>query len=124
MIVWTNTRLAIAWTGAQNSVWSNANNWEGTILPTSDDDVFIPNVTNDPIVSNTQYARTMTVQTGGFVTISAGDTLVLTGSLSNAGILLLQNNSFLMVAGSYENTGSLTTNASTFVFTPNFCLYV
>ncbi len=108
--------MAIAWTGAVNSVWSNAGNWQGSVLPTSDDDVYIPNVTNDPIVSNTQYAKTMTIATGGFVTISSADTLVLTGSLSSAGILLLQNNSFMMVAGNYENTGSLTTNASTFVF--------
>ncbi len=116
LIQWSGTQTAIVWTGSVDRDWTDSGNWQGAAVPTSTDDVTIPNVTNDPIVSGTQVAKSVTIQSGGLLTISAGDTLDLSGGFTNSGILLMQNNAVLSIANNYSNAGTITPNASKIVF--------
>ncbi|MEO6499133.1 MAG: hypothetical protein ABIN95_08980 [Mucilaginibacter sp.] len=67
------------WTGSVNTDWNNAGNWSGGI-PDAADDVTIPNVTNDPVISNNAaVAKSVRVQSTGILTISAAGVLVVNG---------------------------------------------
>ena len=98
------TDTAIYWTGAQDSLWNNANNWSTLTVPTASSAVVIPNIgittlqnvgdpsLNDdtaPTVSNNLYfpyiggmtdsASTITIQSGASIRIDS--TLQLSGDL-------------------------------------------
>jgi hypothetical protein len=116
IVIWTNTQAAVVWTGAVSEDWATAGNWQGGSVPTTNDDVIIPNVSRDPVLSGRHPAKSLTILSGGFLTISDADTLNLSGSISNGGALLMGNNAALYIAGNYSNSGSLTTNYSTIIF--------
>ncbi len=93
------------WTGATNTDWGTASNWTAGV-PDGADDVTIPNVTNDPIISNAALAKSVTVQSGGLLTISATFSLSIDGS-STQGILnqgTVQNNGTINI-GNATSTG-------------------
>ncbi|MCB0522039.1 MAG: hypothetical protein KDD27_24060, partial [Saprospiraceae bacterium] len=74
------------WTGAVDSDWGNSCNWSPLGVPSTDDDVIIPDVTNDPIIGGTTsaFAKSVTVENGGHLTIEAGGTLTIDGSDADA----------------------------------------
>tara|TARA_Y100000593_G_scaffold90881_1_gene178311 strand:+ start:2266 stop:3708 length:1443 start_codon:yes stop_codon:yes gene_type:complete len=59
----------VTWTGNTNTVWSTAGNWSagagGTAPPASDDDVIIPNVTNDPVLDADDTINSLVISSGG-----------------------------------------------------------
>lgn len=59
----------VTWTGSTNTVWSTAGNWSagagGTAPPASDDDVIIPNVTNDPVLDADDTINSLVISSGG-----------------------------------------------------------
>ncbi|WP_319479446.1 DUF4347 domain-containing protein [uncultured Draconibacterium sp.] len=75
---------AVTWTGANDTDWNNATNWNPTVIPTAYVDATIPasGVTNFPVVSSATTAivknltnnsttnNAITVQTGGKLTIN------------------------------------------------------
>ena len=74
------------WKGCVNTNWSTSGNWgssSGTscssgmtaAIPGIGDDVVIQNVTNDPIISAAANAKTIAINTGGHLTVSANLTL-------------------------------------------------
>ncbi len=86
------------WTGAVNSDWMTAGNWSSTMVPTGANDVIIPNVTNDPVISNGQMAssNSVVVQANGSLTVQSGGTLNTTTnnfSVDPAGLFDAQNGS-------------------------------
>ncbi|MEZ4960186.1 MAG: MopE-related protein [Saprospiraceae bacterium] len=74
------------WTGAVDSDWGNSCNWSPLGVPSSDDDVIIPDVANDPIIGATTFAfaKSVTVENGGYLTFEAGGTLAIDGSDADA----------------------------------------
>lgn len=81
------------WTGAINTEWTNAGNWQGAV-PTSltPTVVVIPDTPNKPVISTTVDARSVTVETGSTLTITSSGTLRLNGILTSptAGIIASQ----------------------------------
>jgi len=69
------------WTGVTNTDWNTATNWAGGSVPTSANDVIIPNVANDPIIgiSTSADCNNLTVNSGANLTIAS--TALGTGSL-------------------------------------------
>ena len=95
------------WTGNVDTDWNNAGNWTDGI-PDGIDEVSIPNVTNDPFVSTTgAVAKSIIVQPGGSLTISASGILSINGAttlgLWNQGTV--QNNGILKI-GNTTNVGN------------------
>ena len=90
------------WTGATNSSWNEATNWSTGCVPTNANVVQIPNVTNDPIVTNgvTGNASSVTIMAGGHLTVQTGGTLstaALSFTVDPAAELTVENGGFLNV---------------------------
>ena len=75
------------WDGAISSDWHTAGNWTPSGVPTSSDDVTIPDVLNDPIISSGDAAvDNLTVETGAVLDLTRR-TLTVEGTLTNDGTL-------------------------------------
>ena len=76
----------ITWTGSTDTDWETPTNWVGGVLPTSNDDVIIPDVTNQPIIGIMTNAEcnNLSIQSGSSLTIKSESTS--TGSLIVQGI--------------------------------------
>jgi len=62
------------WTGTVNNNWHNASNWSGCsdVVPSSSDDVVIPDLTNDPIIYSGTWGTAISsieIQTGAQLTL-------------------------------------------------------
>ncbi|MBF9142843.1 DUF4394 domain-containing protein [Hymenobacter properus] len=74
----------LTWTGAVSTAWSTAGNWTPAQVPTSSSDVVIGAAANQPVVSNAQQARTVTLNSGAILTTANGGTLTVVGNFTNA----------------------------------------
>ncbi|AII53413.1 DUF4394 domain-containing protein [Hymenobacter sp. APR13] len=102
----------ITWTGAINSDWTNPGNWNPMQVPTATDDVTIPNVANDPVVSTTQQVNSLLLGNGATLTTADGSQLTLNGNFTNTGGSVLgTGNGEFRFSGSTAQTisGSSTT---------------
>jgi hypothetical protein len=90
------------WTGAQNSLWENVNNWSCLTVPTSTTDVTIPNTTNDPVIVGTVTANTrnILVESGALFTIT-GD-LNIYGNYTNNGASVSGEGKIVLTAGAAQ----------------------
>lgn len=75
----------LTWTGASSTDWGTAANWSPAQVPTATDNVTIPDVANDPVVSNAQQAASVTLGSGATLTTANGGTLTVNGSFTNNG---------------------------------------
>ncbi|MDC0584657.1 hypothetical protein OAO55_02890, partial [Bacteroidales bacterium] len=108
----------VTWDGSSSTDWNTASNWTPSSIPTSDDNVVIPNVSRDPIVDeipgSPAICNNLTIQSGGNLTINAGGAMTVNGDLNNAGTIsiLSPSNSgvtgSLITVGSVSNTGKMT----------------
>ncbi|MBL4654508.1 MAG: T9SS type A sorting domain-containing protein [Bacteroidia bacterium] len=78
--------ISKAWQGGTSTDWGLAANWVGGV-PTSSDNIFIPNETNDPLMTATSACKSMTIESGAVltVTLSGSETFGIYGSLTNDG---------------------------------------
>lgn len=86
------------WTGNISTDWNVAGNWDNGI-PTSDSNVFIANVTNDPVFIGSFNTGNLTLQTGA--------SLVINGVIVNKGITVINNDASL-VTSSGDLNGTIT----------------
>lgn len=87
------------WTGAESNSWHTPGNWSTGAVPTADQAVIIPNVTNDPAVySADAVAQTVTILTGGQLNISTSRTLTINGSPEQG----------LLNEGTVQSSGTIT----------------
>jgi len=109
------------WTGSVSTNWNTAGNWTGGI-PDATDDVFIPDVTNNPfLVTSNGLAKSVTIEAGGSLIISSTGVLAINGSnnfgiwndgsLTNNGTIHIGNTS---TVGAYaiENQNTITNTAT------------
>ncbi|OON66925.1 DUF4394 domain-containing protein [Hymenobacter sp. CRA2] len=75
----------LTWTGAVSTDWGTAGNWLPAQVPTATDNVTIPDVANDPVVSNPQFANNVTLQSGASLTFRRGALLQVNGDFTNNG---------------------------------------
>ncbi len=64
------------WTGAVDTDWHKACNWNTNAIPTCTDNVVIPSVTNKPTVSATACFNNLEVQTGANITVQSPSFLI------------------------------------------------
>jgi Ig-like domain CHU_C associated len=72
------------WTGAINTSWTNAGNWDDGV-PTNIHSAVIPVVSNQPLIISNQTVRSITIQPGAVVDIAVGNSLHIRDSLTNNG---------------------------------------
>jgi photosystem II stability/assembly factor-like uncharacterized protein len=70
----------ISWTGAIDNDWSKGGNWSGGFVPLNLNDVMVPDVANDPVISlpsgTPARCNTITVEPGATLTIDPGSMLI------------------------------------------------
>jgi len=99
---------------AASGDWNNGANWVGGVAPTSSDAAVILN-THTITVSDAQAAQTVTINTGGTLTVSAGS-LAISSILTNNGTFNANGGTTTITGGSA--TG-ITNAATTGFFTVN-----
>jgi len=60
------------WTGSTNTAWSQSNNWNPTGVPTDSDDVYIPDVANDPVIKSDAEAYWLQINDSAVLTVDGG----------------------------------------------------
>ncbi|MGF1587453.1 MAG: hypothetical protein ACFCUM_19205 [Bacteroidales bacterium] len=98
------------WTGAVNSDWHTAGNWDNGV-PDENIDAVIPNRANDPYISNSDAACKNLIITDGTLVIendrnlnAHGDIEIGTGT--NVGILLIGSANSVITCGGYWTRGT------------------
>jgi len=90
------------WTGATNTDWNTSNNWTASAKPSSINDVTIPVVTNQPVVSSSAACKNLTLQPKATLRVSSA-TLAVGGNLAlqsdDTGTATLVDNGTLTVTG-------------------------
>jgi hypothetical protein len=86
MEVWTDEPTiftTITWTGNIDSDWNNAGNWNPPTVPTSLNDVTIPNVPVMPVITtiNTTFCHDVILQNGSTLNVAPGKSMIIQGSL-------------------------------------------
>jgi hypothetical protein len=108
------------WTGAVDSDWWNAGNWDGGLIPdvyTPDYEIVIPGgLTNYPILtSGNAYGNSMTIQSGGSFTM-AGGSLYVDSFFDVLGTFDMNNGLIKDMGFLYSEVGSvLNFNGGTFM---------
>jgi len=97
-----------SWNGSISSSWSNGSNWSLGI-PSSSDDVVIPNVTNQPVVVSNVDVNSISIETGASITISSNTFNVAGNSIING--------SLNIDLGTFDADGSFDATDGTINFT-------
>ena len=88
----TSYSQTATWDGSSSTDWNTAANWSTNSVPTSSNDVIIPDVTNDPIItSSSDVCQNLTIQSGGVLTSNNGSYKLTTASITvnDGGSLLI-----------------------------------
>lgn len=103
---WEFTPAAI-WTGATNSIWDLATNWQSGVIPEGTTNVTIPSATNYPVIGSNAVSKDLTINSGTVLTIASGKSLTVNGSLINSSGI-----SGLVIKSDASGTGSLIHNTT------------
>ncbi|TYP98005.1 putative secreted protein (Por secretion system target) [Tenacibaculum adriaticum] len=78
------TITGFTWTAAINDDWSEPINWANGIIPTSSDDVVIPNIINSPIIYGVEgiTVKNISIDPASTITVNSGGSLIATGTAS------------------------------------------
>ena len=108
------------WTGTVSTAWNTAANWSAGV-PNSADDVTIPNVANDPVITTSSaVAKSVSLQTGGLLTVGAAGVLSINassivaftnqGTVNNNGTINIGNTADIATHG-LGNSGTFNNNS-------------
>ena len=99
---------ANTWTGATSADWNDATNWSNGYLPDSTQSVLIPLVANEPIISLSDTANSITIESGA--TLTNNSTLTVYGNLSDSGRFIngIGSNVVLSGTGTISGTDTFT----------------
>ncbi len=100
----TTDQQRVNWSGPSDTDWGNASNWASGSVPDANTNVVIPSgASNYPSVDETATCRSVTIESGGQMTIGTG--------------AALSSEDFVKINGTlYVNDGSMTTNADITVY--------
>lgn len=82
----------ITWKGNSGTDWANANNWEDKVLPTASYNVSIPDVTNQPFISEAHSINNIELESNATLTVGTEGSLILMGTASGDGQVIVQKN--------------------------------
>lgn len=94
------------WTGTTSTDWNTTTNWSSGTVPGSTDNVTIPNVTNDPVISGAFTINNVDLASGATLTVANGGSLTLNGALTNAGAITIQSGGSFLQGGSSSIAGA------------------
>ena len=90
--------FANAWTGANNTSWTNAGNWSQGV-PQEGSPVTINSAANQPVISTAVAIYSLTINSGAVVTVNASASLTvsstLTNNAGNAGLVVKSGGSLI-----------------------------
>jgi hypothetical protein len=91
-------------------------------VPTSNHDVVIPNVTNDPIISGDASVKSISVDAGGALTVNSGNTLTVTNlvTVASGGSLVFENTASLLQTSTGANSGNIVYKRTTTTLANNY----
>jgi hypothetical protein len=100
------------WTGAIDTAWDNPGNWSCYFEPSLTCDATIAATANKPIITGVAFAQSLTIATGGALTVKEGITLMVDNAVTVAtgGALTFKNNSSLLqnsLTTANSNTGNI-----------------
>ena len=115
-IDWVTVFTGITWTGNNSKNWHDGGNWSLGAVPTATDQVTIPNVTNDPLISsNDAVCASMVIEANASLEIGGNKDLTINGGIENNGSITIFGNDTVYVSGDYVNSGTLNAGTGTFV---------
>jgi len=80
-------------------------NWSTNSVPTTTDNVTIPNVANDPIIGNGVTISDVSLASGATLQVSSGGSLTLNGALANSGAVTIQSGGSFLQGNSSSISG-------------------
>jgi hypothetical protein len=100
------------WNGGTNTNWNEGSNWTPSGVPTSANCVVIPDVANDPVISNTPNAigNNLSIYNNAQLTMNASQNLIITDKITvqpNAIFTVNNNANLIQINDSAVNTGSI-----------------
>jgi len=98
--------VVFTWDGSSSTDWNTAANWSTNAVPTATDDVTIPNVANDPVMSTSQLIKDVVLEAGATLQVASGGTLTLDGELDNSGAVTIQSGGSFLQGASSSLTGA------------------
>ena len=123
-VQWTYTHTRYTWTGATNTDWNTATNWDveggGHAVPDGHMIAIIPDVTNDPILNSGANAAVydLRIENGGFLTLDNdydldADNTVMVGSggtmtVANGSASTISVADIWSIDGAFNHGGSST----------------
>lgn len=109
-----NTQIdnPVVWDGETSANWATATNWVGDVLPTSTDDVMIPDETNDPVITTAVEVKSINVQAGGALSINSNSLKVNEVTILNGTMTVASGASFVPL-GNLSGGGSATVSKNT-----------
>lgn len=93
-----------SWTGAVSTDFHDQDNWSGSILPTASDDIIIPDVTNQPVVTQAASVNSAFVHSGADITISS-ESLSVADATNMNGTLIIESGGVFDANGDFDATG-------------------
>ncbi|MBD2705234.1 hypothetical protein IC229_31735 [Spirosoma sp. BT702] len=127
---WATTSLtvvnAFTWTGSTSTNWNTASNWYPANVPVASDHVVIPPAPiNQPVISTTAVARSVIVNSGASLSITAGGSLSInssrsvnraftafynSGTVTNEGQLIIGRSAYAGEYGLWNQGGTVNNN--------------
>ncbi|MFK7954222.1 MAG: lamin tail domain-containing protein [Ekhidna sp.] len=104
--------VPITWDGSEDDDWTNGDNWDGGVTPTSADNVVIANAGTAPVISAGTEAgsNNLAIDPSASLTVSSGGSLAIFGTATNNGTYTVEK----AVTGSagYSILGSPVTSST------------
>ncbi len=113
----------IMWDGSESSAWNTANNWSTSLVPTSSNNVSIPNdASNNPEITTGIAAscNDLTVENGATLTINPGGSLITNGTITNNGTVNIERS---IIDDKWHLIASPVSNATAAMFEGNYLQY-
>jgi hypothetical protein len=104
----------LTWTGSTSTDWNTASNWNPQTVPSTTDEVVIPNTTNKPTSSNSSIEiAKLTLNAGATLTIEPTALLKVNGDIVNNGQIIFKSDAtgsgvFDAFTGTLSGSGTVT----------------
>jgi hypothetical protein len=101
-----------SWTGAVSTDWNTAGNWASGSVPATGASTYIPTsgVVNFPLINGGISLQDLEIFPSASLTITSGNSLTISGTLTNNGSITVENNAALVQGSGSSLAGSGTFN--------------